>query len=748
MKNSFRKITAITLAALSIFSAAAPAAQSFNGGFSIAASAAEEKEYQSGYYTYTVDENDIATITKVDKSISGKVTIPSELDGYTVETIGEGVFVDCENLEELTIPNTVKEADRMATSYWSYTSNIKKVTFLEGRTEIPNGILEGAKSLESVEIPNTVTKVGKSAFNKCIALTDVYYYGTEDDWNEVVIESGNDPLLNATIHYIECPSYLHYEIVNGEAIIVDCDKEASGNIRIPRKLEGCPVTTIGQSAFYNCKDITGVVIPDTVKIIDEAAFYRCESLKEVKMSANIESIGVTAFAGCCIDSLELSQTLKTIGAGAFFEPQLLSIDYKALVEYAVENGISEIGEGQTVDELARGLENEMKGQSIDDVIKFFSYLLPVEQFVEFAPTKVTIDKNNPYLCSDSQGIIYNKDKTKVITAAGLKDSYVIPGSVKEIEDYAFFESVKAQSITLPKGLKTIGEEAFTSCRSLKEIIIPDSLTEISEGMFSDCTALENVVIPEGLKTIDSYAFKDCTSLEKLIIPESVTSFGENVFKNCDNLTIYCYENSAAQKYARDNNIKYTILSMPVESVAISDIKLELGESAKIVPEINPADESVFTTEFKSADASAVSVDKDGNIRALKEGKTVITCTVTDEYGNVVKDTCTVTVTADEDRTVVLPEVLDVNYKNSEKFKPAITVEEGLTYTVKYSSSDPSVAAVDKDGNITTHHKGTAVITCEVTDSTGKVSKDTCTVNVKFQWWQWIIWILLFGFLWY
>ena len=62
--------------------------------------------------------------------------------------------------------------------------------------------------------------------------------------------------------------------------------------------------------------------------------------------------------------------------------------------------------------------------------------------------------------------------------------------------------------------------------------------------------------------------------------------------------------------------------------------------------------------------------------------------------------------------------------------------------------NPSVATVDKNGNISTVHKGSTTITCMVTDEYSNIVKDTCTVNVKFQWWQWLIWILLFGFLWY
>lgn len=90
----------------------------------------------------------------------------------------------------------------------------------------------------------------------------------------------------------------------------------------------------------------------------------------------------------------------------------------------------------------------------------------------------------------------------------------------------------------------------------------------------------------------------------------------------------------------------------------------------------------------------------------------------------------------------------IKYKDSVTLKPEITAADGSEYTVKYESSNQNVATVDKDGNITTLHKGETKITCTVTDEYGNSVKDTCTVTVKFQWWQWLVWVLLFGFLWY
>lgn len=90
----------------------------------------------------------------------------------------------------------------------------------------------------------------------------------------------------------------------------------------------------------------------------------------------------------------------------------------------------------------------------------------------------------------------------------------------------------------------------------------------------------------------------------------------------------------------------------------------------------------------------------------------------------------------------------INYRFSTSLKPQITADEGAKYSVKYESSDPNVASVDNNGRVTGEKRGTAVITCTVTDEYGNEAKDTCAVSVDYTVWQWIIIILLFGWLWY
>lgn len=92
--------------------------------------------------------------------------------------------------------------------------------------------------------------------------------------------------------------------------------------------------------------------------------------------------------------------------------------------------------------------------------------------------------------------------------------------------------------------------------------------------------------------------------------------------------------------------------------------------------------------------------------------------------------------------------ISLNYKKSTTLNPTIKADEGAEYTVKYESSNPKVATVDKNGKVYAAKRGTATITCTVTDELGGTVTDTCKVTVKYNFGQWLIKIFLFGWIWY
>lgn len=103
------------------------------------------------------------------------------------------------------------------------------------------------------------------------------------------------------------PESFAYEIKDGYAVITDF-KGKETEIIVPSRLEGVPVTQIGQYAFEASWNVTSITIPDTVTLIGEQAFLDCESLEYINIPQGVTELQRATFAGC------LSLTEMTIPA--------------------------------------------------------------------------------------------------------------------------------------------------------------------------------------------------------------------------------------------------------------------------------------------------------------------------------------------------------------------------------------------------------------------------------------------------
>ena len=121
------------------------------------------------------------------------VELPADLT-----SIGEAAFRGCTTLATIEIPAKVKTIGQQA---FYGCAALTSITIPSGVETINDWTHQNDTSLIEVTIPASVTSIGKQAFHNCPALKDIYYAGTEEDWNKITVGSNNEGLTNATIHY-------------------------------------------------------------------------------------------------------------------------------------------------------------------------------------------------------------------------------------------------------------------------------------------------------------------------------------------------------------------------------------------------------------------------------------------------------------------------------------------------------------------------------------------------------------------
>lgn len=114
---------------------------------------------------------------------------------------------------------------------------------------------------------------------------------------------------------------------------------------------------------------------------------------------------------------------------------------------------------------------------------------------------------------------------------GLK-SITIPNTIVSIGYRAFEGCIGLNTVTMPNSLTSIGSSAFNGCSGLKSIVLSDKLIEIKSSAFEGCTGIKEINLPSTLISIGNCAFSGCTGIIKLEIPDSVTTMGKDAFASC------------------------------------------------------------------------------------------------------------------------------------------------------------------------------------------------------------------------
>ena len=301
-----------------------------------------------------------------------------------------------------------------------------------------------------------------------------------------------------------------------KGVLVDYNGKG-GDVVIPDS-----VTEIGNWAFDGCTGLTSIVIPNSVTKIGNWAFDGCTGLTSIVIPNSVTKIGEGAFYGCT----SLTSIVVAKGNDKYDSRD----NCNAIIETATNtlvNGCMNTVIPDSVTKIGgsafRGCSNLTSINIPDSVTEIgdwaFSGCASLASIV-VAKGNGKYDSRN-----DCNAIIETATNTLV---TGCMNT-LIPDSVTEIGEYAFFGCSNLTSINIPDSVTEIGYRAFSDCHSLTSISIPDSVTGIGWSAFSGCSNLTSINIPDSVTEIGGWVFYGCCSLTSINIPDSVTEIGNYAF---------------------------------------------------------------------------------------------------------------------------------------------------------------------------------------------------------------------------
>ena len=324
--------------------------------------------------------------------------------------------------------------------------------------------------LTNIIIPESVTNIGEHAFSECHSLKSI---NIPDSVTRIGYSAFKSCGCLTSISIP--PSVTTIE----DGTFLGCD--SLRNINIPDT-----VTRIGRSAFEDCDSLTSINIPPSLTTIEDGTFLCCHSLRNINIPDTVTSIEDYAFSECnSLKNINIPNGVTRIGDSAFF-------NCNSLISITIPSSVIAIGMNPFC-----GCHANLKNES-----KAFIY---------------------------EHNILFNRDKTVIISYRAKEANYVIPDSVTGIGNGAFSGCDSLTSINIPDSVTSIGWWAFSGCDSLTSINIPDSVTTIGNRAFSGCKSLKSINIPNSVTSIGYCAFEECDYLSPQVISDIIQRFGEYVF---------------------------------------------------------------------------------------------------------------------------------------------------------------------------------------------------------------------------
>lgn len=404
----------------------------------------------------------------------------------------------------------------------------------------PNLISIGVSAFQSnytvktIELPKGLQYIGDNAFDNTV-IEEVYFDGTEEDRNNIIINGGNDRITNASCkwHYKEPtpePVENTWKLENGVLTISgegawDSYEKAvkqpwyKDRASITSVVIEDGITEIGSFDFYGLTNLKSISIPDSVTKIGAYALKNCGALTEVKLPQNLESIGESAFYGCS------NMVAITIPAGVTAIDSYAFARCTNVRNVTFEGGAPEIKEGAFAGVTASVTCPEDNATWTEDKKQNYGGKLSWNKELAWEVKDGTLTIKDDSCMTDydsAKETPWYADRDKIT-------GVVVSDGVTKISDFAFYGCSNLNSVELPDSIKTIGNYAFKNCGKLANVKLPVSTTKIGESAFYGCAGLTDITIGENVTKIEDYAFARNTGIKTITFTGSAPSIAEHAF---------------------------------------------------------------------------------------------------------------------------------------------------------------------------------------------------------------------------
>ena len=518
-------------------------------------------EYVLDGIKYSFDSGDCARVCGYEPGIT-RANIPAEVLGLPVTVISGAVFVNCDSLKSLTLPETMKLIGFNA---------FLNCTSLQG----------------TVRIPDSVERIYKNAFAGCSGVTD-FDFGASVSGNPnsklQTIDSGAFSGCTG-VQFINLPS----------SVKTIGDNAFEGCTNLFTMSCGTGVETIGTGAFANCKKLNIIDWGNNLKTLGANAFENCYSLTIAALPETCESIGEDAFSGCSDSSFCIlfynTETEIPDAATTAFAGTILGYPNSTAQAYAKKYGYafrSLLGEENTIE------RNGITYKLYDD-------------HAEVIGCKDTLQE------AEIIGIIIDLPVT-VIAEEAFKNktslkSVIMPDEISMISTRAFAGCSNLSSVEFGGDLEEIGSGAFMKT-NLSNVELPECLLKIDDSAFSSISSLEQITLGERLAELGLKVTSLSNSLKSVSVSEDNKSFvfdeNDNILFSADKTRICIVPNQ------RKGEGKYWSYSIPD---SVTDIRyafrgLTLATSVTI-PDSVTENEAAFQgcTGLAQAAVSTPEIDK-------------------------------------------------------------------------------------------------------------------------------------------